>query len=74
MWLHEHHTAEDQTSLVPWPDLDRERKLVLQTAARDLILTMRRPTLSMRVHGQAALAKGEDEVWRTMVDGALKDE
>ncbi len=74
MWLHQHHAADDQTSMVAWLDLDGERKTALLAAARDLILTLRRPTLSMRVLGRAAMTAGEGEVWRTMVDGALKDD
>ena len=74
MWLHQHHAADDQKTLVPWSELDGEQRAALLAAARDLILTMRRPTLSMRVLGRASMAKGEGEVWRTMVDGALKDD
>ena len=74
MWLHQHHAVDAQTSMIAWLDVDEERKLALKASARDLILTMRRPTLSMRVHGRAALVKGEGEVWRTMVDSALKED
>ena len=72
MWLHQHRAGEDGSLMLPWGEVPDERKALLHTAAKDLILTMRRPTLNMRVHGRIALSKGEGEVWRVMVDNALK--
>ncbi len=74
MWLHRQHANDDDVPMVPWPDVSGGRKTALRVAARDMMLTMRRPTLNMRAHGRIALGKGEAEVWRTMVDGALTDD
>ena len=74
MWLHQHCAAEADEPMAPWPDVSGERKEQLRTAARDMILTMRRPTLNMRIKGRVAMGKGEGEVWRTMVDGALHEQ
>ena len=73
LWLHQHRATDDNVPLASWSDLDESRKAALRSAAEDLILTMRRPTLEMRAYGRAALIKGEGEVWRAMIDGSLKD-
>jgi hypothetical protein len=71
-WLHQYsQTAGGE--VVEWHDLTDEQLNSFVEAARDLVLVMRRPSLGMRGFGRSALAGGEGEVWRAMIDGALAE-
>ena len=73
-WLHLHKAEGGDQPMVPWADVENDEKNALIVAARDLVLTMRRPTLEMRVRGRAAATRGDEaEVWRAMIDSALKE-
>ena len=73
MWLKQHH-AGAENSLTTWADVPDEQKAELRTAARDLVSTIRRPTLEMRVKGRSVREKGDEgETWRAMIDGALHE-
>jgi hypothetical protein len=70
MWLHQ-HGANATNAPLDWQDVPDERKAELAKVASDLISTMRRPTLGMRVAGRAV--KGDEaEVWRAMIDAAAR--
>ena len=75
MWLHNRQAAGSERAMTRWSDIPKPEKDVLVAAARDLVLTMRRPTLGMRVKGRVAMSKGDEaEIWRAMIDGAMHEE
>ncbi len=75
LWLHNRNASETEQPIARWSELPDPEKKILVAAARDLVLTMRRPTLGMRVKGRASMAKGDEgETWRAMIDEALREE
>lgn len=72
MWLYQREVA-GQGDAAPWSDVTDDRKAALQSAAIDLLQTIRRPSLAMRIRGRSIGGGDEAEVWRAMVDGAIQD-
>jgi hypothetical protein len=73
MWLHQ-RDGDQSVRQVAWSDVPDERKDDLTKAAVDLLQTMRRPTLEMRVRGKPLCSAGKEaEVWRAMIDGAVAE-
>ena len=71
MWLHQREVGDDSDH-VAWSEISDKRKDDLTKAAIDLLQTIRRPTLEMRVRGKPHCSSGKEaEVWRAMIDGAV---
>ena len=74
-WLYQREATEAEQQSIPWSEAPKAQKDALTRAARDFILTLRRPTLGMRVQGRIVRTKADEgETWRAMIDGALQED
>lgn len=55
-----------------WDEFDEEHREAGRELARNAIAAMREPTKSIANVNTMSIAYGSDEIWRAMIDEALK--